>query len=121
MRVALGLFVCQPDGRGHELPEPEFAAHLARAFQYYDALSLQLVSNATPTMLNAGTRVPQLSSCFQTAAPDDLDGQYAALRSIANISKWSGGVSMWIHGIRAGRGPFEVRDRFGGSAGGEQG
>ena len=106
MRVALGVFVCQPDGRGHEADDAVFAQRLALAFRYYDALSLQLVSNATPTMLNAGTVVPQLSSCFQLATGDDLPTLFDTVKSAALISKWSGGVSLWLHNIRAEGAPI---------------
>jgi ribonucleotide reductase alpha subunit len=106
MREALGIFVCQPDGKGHEAPESAFQASLTQAFHYYDMISLQLISNATPTALNAGTKVPQLSSCFQSSVGDDLNDQYTGLRSFANISKWSGGVSIWIHGVRAEGAPI---------------
>jgi ribonucleoside-diphosphate reductase alpha subunit len=106
MRIALGVFVCQPDGRGHEAADEVFAGRLADAFQFYDALSLQCVSNATPTMLNASTIVPQLSSCFQVATGDDLATLYDTLKSIALISKWSGGVSLWIHNVRAEGAPI---------------
>ena len=106
MRVALGVFVCQPDGRGHEAPDELFAARLADACAFYDALSLQRVSNATPTMLNAGTIVPQLSSCFQLATGDDLTSLFDTVKSSALISKWSGGVSLWLHNIRAEGAPI---------------
>lgn len=106
MRIALGIFVCQPDGRGHMSNDTEFDARLAMAFQYYNALSLQLVSNATPTLLNAGTIVPQLSSCFQLATGDDLPTLFDTVKSAALISKWSGGISLWLHNIRATGAPI---------------
>ena len=106
MRVALGTFVCQPDGRGHEAPEGEFRERLLRAFDFYDALSLQRVSNATPTMLNTATQVPQLSSCFQIATGDDLPTLFDSVKSAALISKWSGGVSLWLHNVRAEGAPI---------------
>ncbi len=101
MRIALGVFVCRPDGRGDEAPEAAFAARLADAFAFYDALSTQRVSNATPTMLNAGTIVPQLSSCFQLATGDDLGTLFDTVKTAAMTSKWSGGVSLWLHNVRA--------------------
>jgi ribonucleoside-diphosphate reductase alpha chain len=101
MRVALGVFVCQPDGRGHEAPGDLFDQRLQAAFRFYDFLSLQKVSNATPTMVNAGTVVQQLSSCFQLAAADDLSALYRTVKHAAEISKWSGGISIWLHGMRA--------------------
>jgi ribonucleoside-diphosphate reductase alpha subunit len=101
MRIALGIFVCQPDGRGHEAPEEEFERRLEAAFTFYDALSLQLVSNATPTMLNAATRVAQMSSCFQLAAGDDLATMFDTAKTSGLCSKWGGGVSVWLHSVRA--------------------
>jgi len=106
MRAALGIFVCQPDGRGHEAPADVFARRLALAFRFYNALSLHLVSNATPTMLNAGTGVAQLSSCFQLATGDDLAALFATVSVAALTSKWSGGVSLWIHNVRAEGAPI---------------
>jgi len=106
MRMALGIFVCQPDKRGHEADDLVFAQRLAAAFEYYDALSLQRVSNATPTVLNAGTKVEQLSSCFQIATGDDLPTLFDTVKSAALISKWSGGVSLWLHNIRAEGAPI---------------
>lgn len=101
MRTALGIFVCQPDRNGHLAPDDVFAQRLRYAFQFYDALSLHLVSNATPTILNSATRWPQLSSCFQMPAPDDLSGLMDTVKSLAMCSKWSGGCSVWLHGMRA--------------------
>jgi ribonucleotide reductase alpha subunit len=106
MRVALGLLVCQPDGRGHEAPEPLFAARLEAAFRLYDALSLQLVSLATPTLLNAGTTFPQLASCFQLAVGDDLADIFGGVTAAAAVSKLGGGVSVWLHGVRAEGAPI---------------
>jgi ribonucleotide reductase alpha subunit len=106
MRVALGLLVCQPDGRGHEAPEPAFAARLEAAFRLYDALSLQLISLATPALLNAGTTYPQLASCFQQAVGDDLGDIFRALGGAAAESKLGGGVSAWLHGVRAEGAPI---------------
>lgn len=106
MRIALGLFMCRPDGKGHLAPPQEFAENLALAMQMYDALSLQLVSNASPTILNAGTRHPQMSSCFQNATGDDLPALFEALTTAALCSKWSGGVSIWLHGVRAEGAPI---------------
>lgn len=105
-RVALGIFVCQPDGRGHLAPDDVFERRLAEALRFYDALSCQLVSNATPTMLNAGTGVAQLSSCFQCATGDDLHALLSSAKKVGLISKWSGGVSMWLHGVRAEGAPI---------------
>lgn len=101
MRVALGIFVCTPDGDGHLATDEIFAARLQDAIYYYSYLSLQKVSNATPTMLNAGTCTQQLSSCFQIATGDDLSELLDTIKSAGLISKWSGGISLWLHNVRA--------------------
>ena len=100
MRIALAIFVCQPDGLGHLANELTFRVRLKDAFEFYDALSTQLVSNATPTLLNSGTNVPQLSSCFQLATGDDLGTLFDTVKSTAMINKWSGGTSLWLHNVR---------------------
>ncbi len=79
MRVAMGLSV-QED-------EPE-----ERAIEFYDLLSSFDYMSSTPTLFNAGTRRPQLSSCFLTTVADDLDGIYSAIRDNALLSKWAGGL-----------------------------
>jgi ribonucleoside-diphosphate reductase alpha chain len=106
MRIAIGIFVCQPDGQGHLLDDEKFNVCFDAAEKYYDALSLQLVSNATPTILNAGTKISQLSSCFQLATGDDLPTLCDTLKSAALISKWSGGISLWLHNVRAEGSPI---------------
>ena len=79
MRVAMGLSA-QED-------EPE-----ERAIEFYDLLSSFDFMSSTPTLFNAGTRRPQLSSCFLTTVSDDLDGIYSAIRDNALLSKWAGGL-----------------------------
>lgn len=101
MRVALTLFCGTADGRGHEAPGELFAQRLQRAFAYYDCLSRHEVSNATPTMLNAGTEHQQLSSCFQFAPGDDLESLMDTLKATGETAKWSGGISHRLSAIRA--------------------
>jgi len=68
----------------------------------YDLLSQKYFTHATPTLFNAGTPRPQLSSCYLIAMEEDsLDGIYNTLKDCANISKWSGGIGLHIHNIRA--------------------
>jgi ribonucleoside-diphosphate reductase alpha subunit len=60
--------------------------------------------HATPTLFNAGTKKPQLSSCFLIAMKDDsLDGIYDTLKECAHISKWAGGIGLHIHNVRANK------------------
>lgn len=68
----------------------------------YDLMSQKYFIHATPTLFNAGTPRPQLSSCFLIAMEDDsIDGIYNTLKDCALISKYSGGIGMHIHNIRA--------------------
>lgn len=58
--------------------------------------------HATPTLFNAGTKRPQMSSCFLLATKDDsIDGIYDTLKQCANISKWAGGIGLHVHNVRA--------------------
>lgn len=68
----------------------------------YDLMSQKYFTHATPTLFNAGTPRPQLSSCYLIAMEDDsLDGIYNTLKDCANISKWAGGIGLHIHNVRA--------------------
>jgi ribonucleotide reductase alpha subunit len=67
----------------------------------YDLMSQKYFTHATPTIFNAGTPRPQLSSCYLIAMESDsLDGIYNTLKDCANISKWAGGIGLHIHNIR---------------------
>jgi len=68
----------------------------------YNALSDGYFIHATPTLFNAGTTHPQLSSCFLLTMKDDsIQGIYKTLADCAQISKWSGGIGLSVHNIRA--------------------
>ena len=68
----------------------------------YHLMSQKYFTHATPTLFNAGTLKPQLSSCYLVGMEEDsLDGIYNTLHDCANISKWAGGVGLHIHNIRA--------------------
>jgi ribonucleotide reductase alpha subunit len=68
----------------------------------YDLMSQKYFTHATPTLFNAGTVRPQLSSCYLLAMEDDsLDGIYNTLKDCALISKYAGGIGLHIHNIRA--------------------
>ena len=70
----------------------------------YDKMSQGLFIHATPTLFNAGTPRPQMSSCFLIAGKDDsIDGIYGTLTECAQISKWAGGIGMHIHNIRGNK------------------
>jgi len=68
----------------------------------YDLMSNKYMTHATPTLFNAGTPRPQLSSCYLLALEDDsVDGIYNTLKDCAKISKWAGGIGLHIHNLRA--------------------
>ena len=66
----------------------------------YDLLSLQHATHATPTLFNAGTRYPQMSSCYLIGTEDSVHGIYDTIKDVALISKWAGGVGIHISNIR---------------------
>jgi len=79
MRVAMGLALNEDDRNG-------------RAIEFYRLLSSFDFMSSTPTLFNAGTLRPQLSSCYLTTVPDDLAGIYSAIRDNALLSKFAGGL-----------------------------
>ncbi len=101
MRVALALCLGQPDRRGHEAPDCLFRDRLERAFELYDLLSTHRLTHASPTMFNAGTKFPQLSSCYLLGVDDDLDTLLQVDKDAGMISKWAGGVGICLTPMRA--------------------
>src|SRR5690606_33442817 len=86
MRVALGIH----------------GTDLAAAFETYDLLSRKMFTHASPTLFNAGTPRPQLSSCFLIAMKDDsIEGIYDTLKTCALVSKTAGGIGLHVHNVRA--------------------
>ena len=79
MRVAMGLALQEKDKE-------------ARAIEFYNLLSSFDYMASTPTLFNAGTLRPQLSSCYLTTVPDDLSGIYKAIHDNAMLSKFAGGL-----------------------------
>jgi len=79
MRVAMGLATAEEDKN-------------ARAIEFYELLSSFDYMSSTPTLFNAGTLRPQLSSCYLTTVPDNLHGIYGAIQDNAMLSKWAGGL-----------------------------
>lgn len=68
----------------------------------YDYMSQLYFTHATPTLFNAGTPRPQLSSCFLLSLEEDsINGIYNTLKDCALISKWAGGIGLHIHNLRA--------------------
>lgn len=79
MRVAMGLALNEENKED-------------RAIEFYNLMSTFDYMSSTPTLFNAGTLRPQLSSCFLTTIPDDLEGIYSAIRDNALLSKFAGGL-----------------------------
>jgi ribonucleoside-diphosphate reductase alpha subunit len=68
----------------------------------YELMSQKYFTHATPTLFNAGTPHPQLSSCYLIAMENDsIEGIYNTLKDCAMISKWAGGIGLHIHNVRA--------------------
>jgi len=86
MRVAVGI-------HGNDID---------RVLETYHLMSERYFTHASPTLFNAGTPHPQLSSCFLLAMKDDsIEGIYDTLKNCAMISKTAGGIGLSIHCIRA--------------------
>jgi ribonucleoside-diphosphate reductase alpha chain len=79
MRVAMGLALNEIDRE-------------ARAIEFYEVLSSFDFMSSTPTLFNSGTLRSQLSSCYLSTVPDDLDGIYEAIKENALLSKYAGGL-----------------------------
>ena len=79
MRVAMGVAIREIDRE-------------ARAIEFYELLSSFDFMHSTPTLFNAGTTRPQLSSCFLTTVDDDLDGIFQGIKNNALLAKYSGGL-----------------------------
>lgn len=86
MRVAVGI-------HGNDIE---------RVIESYNMMSLRYFTHGSPTLFNAGTPSPQMSSCFLVAMKDDsIDGIYDTLKTCALISKSAGGIGLHIHNIRS--------------------
>lgn len=73
-----------------------------RVIETYELMSQKFFTHATPTLFNAGTNHPQLSSCFLVAMKSDsVEGIFETLKECAHISKWSGGIGIHCSNIRA--------------------
>jgi ribonucleoside-diphosphate reductase subunit M1 len=86
MRVAVGIH----------------GSNIDKVIETYNLMSERYFTHASPTLFNAGTPNPQMSSCFLVAMRDDsIDGIYETLKTCAQISKTAGGIGLHIHNIRA--------------------
>ena len=88
MRVAMGLAMEEENKE-------------ERAIEFYKLLSSFDYMSSTPTLFNSGTLRPQLSSCYLTTIPDDLDGIFGAMKDNALLSKWAGGLGNDWSPVRA--------------------
>ena len=88
MRVAMGLALNEKEKE-------------KRAIEFYHLLSSFDFMSSTPTLFNSGTLRPQLSSCYLTTVPDDLDGIYGAIKDNALLSKYAGGLGNDWTNVRA--------------------
>ena len=76
--------------------------NMERVKETYDYMSNKYFIHATPTLFNAGTPRPQLSSCYLLSMEDDsIDGIFNTVKECAQISKWSGGIGLHIHNVRS--------------------
>ena len=76
--------------------------NLLKILETYEYMSQKYFTHATPTLFNAGTPHPQLSSCYLLAMEEDsIDGIFNTLKDCALISKWAGGIGLHIHNVRA--------------------
>lgn len=76
--------------------------NIDRVIETYHLMSQKYFTHATPTLFNAGTPHPQLSSCFLLAMENDsIEGIYNTLKDCAMISKWAGGIGLHVHNVRA--------------------
>jgi ribonucleotide reductase alpha subunit len=76
--------------------------NMEKVIETYHYMSQKYFTHATPTLFNAGTNHPQLSSCYLISMENDsIDGIYSTLRDCALISKWAGGIGLHIHNVRA--------------------
>lgn len=77
---------------------------IEKILETYDYMSQGYFIHATPTLFNAGTKHPQMSSCFLLANQEDsIEGIYETLKQCAHISKWAGGIGLHIHNVRANK------------------
>jgi ribonucleoside-diphosphate reductase alpha subunit len=100
MRVAIGIH----------------SDNIDSVLESYNLMSRKYFTHATPTLFNAGTNNPQMSSCYLIANKDDsIEGIYETLTECAKISKWAGGIGCHIHNVR-GKGSL-IRSSNGSSQG----
>jgi len=107
-------YLLNPNKIVHELPQEMYMAialflaipesaetRLETALSIYDACATQKISLPTPTLMNARTNFHQLSSCFKLNVDDDLRSIYHNIENMAQISKFGGGIGVYLGNIRS--------------------
>jgi ribonucleoside-diphosphate reductase alpha chain len=107
-------YLCNPNKVIKELPQEMYMSvalflaipepvenRLAFALKVYELCSTQKISLPTPTLINARTNYHQLSSCFEISIDDDLRGIYHGVENMAQISKYGGGIGVYLGNIRS--------------------
>ena len=89
MRVAMGLALSDPEDK------------TAAAVRYYEVMSTMRYCPSTPTLFNAGTTHPQMSSCYTNTVEDSLEGIFKVYTDNARLSKWAGGIGTDWTRVRA--------------------
>lgn len=92
MYLAIALFLAIPESK---------ETRLETALAIYDACATQKISLPTPTLMNARTNFHQLSSCFKLNVDDDLRSIYHNIENMAQISKFGGGIGVYLGNIRS--------------------
>ena len=103
LQILYDRYFTHVNGRRIELPQSFFmrvAMGLAlneesindKAIEFYEVLSSFRFMSSTPTLFNSGAKIQQLSSCYLTTVPDDLDGIYEAIKDNAMLQKFAGGL-----------------------------
>jgi ribonucleotide reductase alpha subunit len=99
LRVSIGIHV-NPNGCSINISNNNKILDMIK--ESYDLMSQKYFTHATPTLFNAGTPRPQLSSCYLIALEDDsIEGIFSTLKDCAHISKWAGGIGLHIHNLRS--------------------
>jgi len=110
LRTLMRLYLIDIDGKVVERPQHMIMrvvigihkSDLTAIKESYDLMSQLFFTHASPTLFNAGTSRPQLSSCFLMGLEDSIEGIYReGLADVAQISKWGGGIGVHVQDIRA--------------------
>ena len=101
MRVAIQIHGLRKIDQIDQIDELESFKVLQKVKTTYDYMSLGFFTHATPTLFNAGSNRPQLSSCFLASMDDNIENIFKTIGDLGQISKWSGGIGVHLSSIRA--------------------